>query len=79
MLSMVELGRVIFFVPAYYASIHARKRIAFVPVSDVSPSRVVIAWPEKARSVTLARFVRAAVDAFAPEEVAASLRVGGAS
>jgi DNA-binding transcriptional LysR family regulator len=36
--------------------------LAFVPVTDLSPSEVVAAWPDTSRSRAVAAFVRAAVE-----------------
>jgi len=37
--------------------------LAFVPVSDLSASEIVVAWPDTSRSAAVAGFVRAAVEA----------------
>jgi hypothetical protein len=54
-------------VPISTADQHRSADLVFVPVSDLSPSEVVAAWPDTSRSRAVASFVRAAV------EVAANL------
>jgi DNA-binding transcriptional LysR family regulator len=63
LLDAVALGGAVAYVPASTASEHRRGDLAFVPVSDLSPSQVVAAWPDTSRSPAVAAFVRAAVDA----------------
>lgn len=58
----VALGSAVAFVPASAAAQNRRPELAFVPMHDVSPSRVVVAWPEASRSRSVAEFVRTAVD-----------------
>ena len=41
---------------------HRAADLVFVPVSDLSPSEVMAAWPDTSRSRAVAGFVRAAVD-----------------
>ena len=41
---------------------HRAADLVFVPVSDLSPSEVVAAWPDTSRSRAVAGFVRAAVE-----------------
>jgi DNA-binding transcriptional LysR family regulator len=65
LLDAVALGQAIAFVPASVASRHAVPDLAFVPVTDLSPSTLVAAWPEGSRSPALARFLRIAADAAA--------------
>lgn len=62
LLDAVALGQAIAFVPASVASRHALPDLAFVPVTDLSPSTVVAAWPEGSRSPAIARFLRAAAE-----------------
>jgi DNA-binding transcriptional LysR family regulator len=66
MLSMVELGQLVVFLPATMASRNVRPGIAYVPVADVSPIRLAVAWPDGSRSVAVANFVRAAEAVMAP-------------
>jgi hypothetical protein len=49
-------------VPASLAEHNRRPQLAFVAVDDLSPSQVVVAWPEASRSRTVAGFVRTALD-----------------
>lgn len=48
------------FVPASQAERYAGPEIARLPVADLSPSTVAVAWPEDSRSLGVAAFVRAA-------------------
>ena len=65
LLDAVALGQAIAFIPASVASRHAVPDLAFVPVTDLSPSTVVAAWPEDSRSPTIAHFIRTAAEAAA--------------
>ncbi len=62
LLDTVELGQAIAYIPASVASRHAVPELAFVPVTDLSPSTVVAAWPEGSRSPAIARFLRVAAE-----------------
>jgi DNA-binding transcriptional LysR family regulator len=65
LLDAVALGNAVAFVPASIADQHRRAELAFVPVSDLSPSQVVAAWPDTSCSAPVAAFVRTAADAAA--------------
>jgi DNA-binding transcriptional LysR family regulator len=58
--SLVETGSVVFFAPASVARLYPRPGIAFRPVSDLPDATLVLAWPQDARSLAVAAFVRAA-------------------
>jgi len=62
LLDAVALGQAVAFIPASVASRHALPDLAFVPVTDLSPSTVVAAWPEGSRSPAIACFLRAATE-----------------
>ena len=62
LLDAVTLGNAVAYVPISVADQHRAADLAFVPVSDLSPSEVMAAWPETSRSRAVAGFVRAAVD-----------------
>lgn len=62
LLDAVALGSAVAYVPASTAGQHRRADLAFVPVSDLSPSQVVAAWPDTSCSHAVAAFVRAAAD-----------------
>jgi DNA-binding transcriptional LysR family regulator len=73
LLDAVALGSAVAYVPASTADQHRRADLAFVPVSDLSPSQVVAAWPDTSCSHAVAAFVRAAAGAAAgPEGQAAA-------
>ena len=65
LLDAVALGQAVAFVPASVASRHAVPDLAFVPVSDLSPSTIAAAWPQGSRSPAIARFLRNAAEAAA--------------
>jgi DNA-binding transcriptional LysR family regulator len=62
LLDAVALGQAIAFIPASVATRHAVPDLAFVPVTDLSPSTVMAAWPEGSRSSAIARFLRTAAE-----------------
>jgi DNA-binding transcriptional LysR family regulator len=59
-LRLVELGEVVFCLPASVARRYPRLEIAYLPVSDLPPATLAVAWPQDARSPTIAAFVRVA-------------------
>jgi DNA-binding transcriptional LysR family regulator len=66
----VALGGAVAYVPVSLADRHPRSDLAFRPVSDLSPSEVMVAWPETSRSRAVAAFVRAAMDVAAEQRPA---------
>lgn len=60
MLRLVELGRAVAFVPASVAARYTRDELAYRPVVGLTPLTLVVAWPERSRSLATAAFVRAA-------------------
>jgi len=62
LLDAVTLGRAVAYVPASVAHQHPTADLAFVPVSDLTPSQVMAAWPQTSRSRAVAGFVRAAAE-----------------
>jgi DNA-binding transcriptional LysR family regulator len=74
LLDAVTLGNAVAYVPVSVADQHRSADLSFVPVSDLSPSEVVAAWPDTSRSRAVAGFVRAAVEVAASHaEQAAAL------
>jgi len=73
LLDRVALGQAVAYVPISVACRHNCAELVFVPVSDLSPSEVVAAWPDTSRSRVVASFVQAAVEVAAglPEQTAA--------
>jgi DNA-binding transcriptional LysR family regulator len=61
LLDAVALGNVVAYVPAALTRRNSRTDLAFVPVSDLSPSELMVAWPVGSRSRMIAEFVRVAV------------------
>lgn len=62
LLDAVALGQAMAYVPVSVAHRYNCAELAFVPVSDLSPSEVVAAWPDTSRSRAVATFVSAAVE-----------------
>ena len=62
LLDAVALGNAVAYVPVSAAGQYRSAGLAVVPVSDLSPSELVAAWPESSRSRAVAGFVRAAVE-----------------
>ena len=63
LLDAVALGDAVAYVPVSLAGQYrSAPGLVFVPVTDLSPSEVVAAWPDTSRSRAVAGFVRAAVE-----------------
>jgi DNA-binding transcriptional LysR family regulator len=60
LLEVVALGQAIAFLARSATVRHPRPDIVYLPVIDLSPSIVAIAWPEGSRSRAIAAFVAAA-------------------
>jgi DNA-binding transcriptional LysR family regulator len=58
---LVELGEVVCFFPVSVARRYPRPEIAYLPVIDVEPGTVSVAWPRDSRSAAVAAFVQVAV------------------
>jgi DNA-binding transcriptional LysR family regulator/SAM-dependent methyltransferase len=67
LLDAVTLGHAVAYVPASVAHQHHAADLAFIPVSDLSPSQVMAAWPDISRSRAVAGFVRAAAEVAAAQ------------
>jgi DNA-binding transcriptional LysR family regulator len=65
LLDVVALGQAVAFVPQSIADRYGAADLVFVPVTDLTPTEVVTAWPEVSRSPAVAAFVRVAADAAA--------------
>lgn len=62
LLEVVALGQAVAFLSRSTTERHQRPDIAYRPVTGLSPSTVMVAWPETSRSAAVATFVRAAHD-----------------
>jgi DNA-binding transcriptional LysR family regulator len=62
LLEVVGYGQAVAFLPASTAARHPRADLVYIPVTDLSPSVSVVAWPEGSRSAAVAAFVAAAID-----------------
>jgi DNA-binding transcriptional LysR family regulator len=63
LLDAVALGNAVAYVPASLADQYrSAPGLAFIPVTDLSPSDVLAAWPDTSRSRAVAGFVRAAIE-----------------
>lgn len=63
LLEVVALGQAVAFVPASVSRRYPRPDLAYVPVSDLSPMVLSLAWPQASRSRAVAAFVTAALAA----------------
>jgi DNA-binding transcriptional LysR family regulator len=75
LLDAVALGNAVAYVPVSLAGQYrSAPGLVFVPVTDLSPSEVMAAWPDTSRSRAVAAFVRAAAEVAASHtEQAAAL------
>ncbi|MFD7418077.1 LysR family transcriptional regulator [Kitasatospora purpeofusca] len=62
LLEVVALGQAVAFLARSTTERYRRPDIAYRPVTGLSPSAVVVAWPETSRSAAVAAFVRVAHD-----------------
>lgn len=62
LLEVVALGQAVAFLSRSTTKLHQRPDIAYRPVTGLSPSAVMVAWPETSRSPAVAAFVQAAHD-----------------
>jgi hypothetical protein len=60
-MQLIALGRTIAVMPTTITA-HLRRDLVAVPVLDAAQVSLVLAWPERSRSTTLAAFVRAAAE-----------------
>jgi DNA-binding transcriptional LysR family regulator len=65
LLDVVALGQAVAFVPQSVADRYGAADLVFVPVTDLTSTEVVTAWPEGSRSPAVAAFVRLAAEAAA--------------
>lgn len=61
LLKLVELGEITTVLPASVVTRYPRSGVAYLPVVDAPPVRLVVAWPQQSRSMATAALVRAAV------------------
>ncbi|HEX6677977.1 MAG TPA: LysR family transcriptional regulator [Actinomycetes bacterium] len=62
LLEVVSLGQAVAFLPASLCERHPRADVVYRPVAGLSPSALVVAWPQASRSLAVAAFVRAACE-----------------
>ncbi|MFI1093840.1 LysR family transcriptional regulator [Streptomyces sp. NPDC020917] len=62
---LVELGRMVCFFPRSLTVRYQRPGIAYLPVEDLDPVTLAVAWPQQSRSAAVAAFVRVATSAAA--------------
>ncbi|CCK24767.1 hypothetical protein BN159_0388 [Streptomyces davaonensis JCM 4913] len=67
LLEVVALGQAVAFLSLSTTKRHQRPDIAYRPVTGLSPSAVMVAWPETSRSAAVAAFVQAAHDVAADQ------------
>ena len=63
LLDAVALSDAVTYLPESVAQQHPRPGLVYRPVSDLSPSRTLLAWPEDSRSPAIANLVTIAADA----------------
>jgi DNA-binding transcriptional LysR family regulator len=63
LLDAVTIGHAVAYVPVSAVPQFLTAGLAVVPVTDLSPSQVMVAWPDTSRSPAVAAFVRAATEA----------------
>lgn len=57
---LIELGSIVCFFPASLTDRYPRPDIVYLPVKDLRPATLAVAWPQDSRSPAVAAFVRAA-------------------
>jgi DNA-binding transcriptional LysR family regulator len=57
---LIELGTMVCFFPASLTDRYPRPDIVYLPVKDLPPATLAVAWPQDSRSTAVAAFVRAA-------------------
>lgn len=57
---LIELGSIVCYFPASLTRRYPRPDIAYLPVKDLPPATLAVAWPQDSRSPAVAAFVRAA-------------------
>lgn len=77
LLRLVELGRAVAFVPASVQARYPRPELAYRPVAGLTPLTLVVAWPQRSRSLATAAFVRAAGDVAGRHAAPADGLLGG--
>jgi DNA-binding transcriptional LysR family regulator len=59
---LIELGQTVCFFPASLTARYPRPDIVYLPVKDLPPTTLSVAWPQDSRSTAVAAFVRAALE-----------------
>ncbi|MER6358780.1 LysR family transcriptional regulator [Streptomyces sp. NPDC001634] len=57
---LIEVGSVVFFLPASVARRYSRPGVVYQPVSDLPAATLAVAWPQESHSPAVAAFVRVA-------------------
>lgn len=57
--SLIEIGRVVLFVPLSVARRHPRDDVSYREVVDLAPATLTVCWPQTSRSPAVAALVRA--------------------
>ena len=78
LMQLIALGQTIAVMPATAAA-HLRRDLVAVPVLDAAPISLVLAWPERSCSTTLAAFVRTAAEVAARDSTSPAVLAGAAS
>ncbi|MFE2638233.1 LysR family transcriptional regulator [Streptomyces scopuliridis] len=75
LLALIGLGATMTVLPRSVAARYPRQAVAYVPIEDCPPARLVIAWPERSRSRGVAALVRAATAAAESRGMGAAVEV----
>ncbi|HEX6351603.1 LysR family transcriptional regulator [Actinophytocola sp.] len=59
---LVELGSIVCFLPTSVTERYRRPGIVYLPVSDLEPATLTVAWPQDSHSPAVAAFIRAAIE-----------------
>ncbi|GAA0238518.1 LysR family transcriptional regulator [Cryptosporangium japonicum] len=76
--NLVEVGSCVWFLPEWVARRFPRPHLAFLPVEDLPPTTLVVAWPADSRSAAVAEFVRVAKEISGEGPAEPGVLAGGA-
>ena len=76
---LIELGRTVCFFPRSLTVRYPRTDVVYLPVKDLPPATLAVAWAQDSRSVAVAAFVRAAAEVAASAGAAVAAAGSGAA
>ncbi|MFG1927816.1 LysR family transcriptional regulator [Cryptosporangium sp. NPDC048952] len=71
--NLVEVGGNVWFLPEWVARRFPRPDLTYLPVEDLDPVTLVVAWPSESRSTAVATFVRVAKELASSQRLWASM------